>query len=80
MLLVFVFCLVFIGGSFSQRRREGQSDFALWSVIASLSTLVVCLPLTLTVGLISLDYLGIVVVITILCGFWFFTSRNRNEV
>ena len=80
MLLLFVFCVVFIGGSTAQRRREGQSDYPLWSVIASLSTLVLCLPLTLITGLISLDYLGYVVVITILCGFWFFTSRNKNEV
>lgn len=80
MFLLFIFAVVFIGGMVSQRRRTGLGDMPMWATIASLSTLMVSLPLTLTSGLIQLDYLVIIVVITIFSGFWLFMDRNRMEV
>ena len=80
MLLVFIFSTVLIGGLISQKRREGIGDFLLWATLASISTLLVALPLTLTGGIIQLEYLVIVVVITIFSGFWLFTDRNKNEI
>ena len=80
MLLIFVFATVLLGGILSQKRRMGVVDFPLWTTIASLSTFMTALPLTLATGLIDLTTLSIVVAITIFSGIWFFTSHNRNEV
>lgn len=80
MFLVFIFGVVFIGGSINQARRTGIADIPMWSTIASLSTLVVTLPLTVKVGIIQLQVLVIVVVITIFSALWLFLDRNRNEV
>jgi len=80
MLLLFIFSVVLIGGVISQKRREGVGDFPMWATMASISTLMVALPLTLTTGMIQLEYLVILVVITLFSGFWLFTDRNRNEM
>lgn len=78
-LLFFVFMVVFLGGSVSQKKRTGSADTPMWAVIASLSTLMVTLPLTITAGVINPITLSILVVITIASGFWFFMSRSRSE-
>ena len=80
MLLIFVFFTVFIGGFISQKKRNGFADVPMWAVIASLSTLLLALPMTMTEGIIDLPTISIVVVVTVLSGFWLFTSRSRNEV
>jgi uncharacterized membrane protein YoaK (UPF0700 family) len=80
MLLLFVFFVVLLGGSNSQRKRTGNSDIPLWATIASISTLMVALPMTLTTGMISKSLLAILVVIIIMCGLWFFLSRNKYEM
>jgi len=64
----------------NQRRRSGYMDLPLWSAIASVATLVIALPLTLTFGLIDLYTLSIVSAITIVSGLWLFLDKNRNEV
>ena len=80
LLLLFVFLVVFIGGMIRQKRRLGTADVPMWATIASISTIMISLPLTLTTGLIQLEVLAIVVVITIFSGLWLFLSRNRNEI
>lgn len=80
MLLFTVFCIIFIGGTLSQKSKSGYSDFAMWSVIASISTLLIALPMTLISGLINGYILGVVVVITLISGFWFMMSRDRGEI
>jgi len=80
MLLLFVFSVVWISGVTAQRKRSGYSDIPLWTTISSLSMMIVALPLTLTAGLINLDWLVIVVVITIFSGIWLFLDKNRMEV
>ena len=80
MFLLFVFGVVFVGGITSQKRRLGTADMPMWATTASLSTLMVSLPLTLAIGLITLDILAVVVVLTIMSGVWLFLDRNRNEV
>lgn len=80
MLLLFVFGVVFLGGMMSQKRRTNMMDAPMWSTVASLSTLMVALPMTLTSGIIELKILSPVVVVTILSGLWLFLSSNRNEV
>lgn len=80
MFLIFVWFTVFLGGYLSERRRTGGGNSAVWSTIASLSTLLITLPLTLTTGLIDLTTLVIVVVITIASGFWLFMDKSRGEI
>ena len=78
--LIFVWGVIWLGGIFAQKRRLGVADVPMWTVIASLGTLMVALPLTIIAGLIDGTTLGILVTITIMSGFWLFWNRNRNEV
>jgi|TARA_R100000789_G_scaffold2111_2_gene5655 hypothetical protein len=80
MFLLFVFFVILIGGAIAQNKRIGRMDIPMWATIGALSTLVITLPLTKVEGMIQLETLSIVVVITIMCGFWLFFDRNRNEV
>jgi uncharacterized membrane protein YoaK (UPF0700 family) len=80
LLLFFVFFLVLLGGSSRQKARTGNADFPMWSVVASISTLMVALILSTLTGLIQLDYLVIVVVVTIFTGIWFFLDHKQSEV
>jgi len=78
-LLLFVFLIVFIGGITSQRARTGTSDYAVWSVIASISIFLITLLFSVTSGFIKLDLLVIVTVITIFSGVWLFLDRRTSE-
>lgn len=78
-LLLFVFGIVFLGGSTSQKRRTGYSDFPMWATLASVSTLLIALLLSIKQGLINLETLGIIVAITLFCGLWLFLSKGRGE-
>lgn len=78
-LLFFVFMTIFLSGSISQRKRAGSSDTPMWMTIAGISTLMVALPLTITAGLVDTITLSILVVVTVMAGFWFFMSRSRSE-
>ena len=80
MFLIFIFGIVLMGGIVSQKRRTGSADIPMWATIASLSTFMIALALTLKEGLIDLNILVVVVVVTIFSGFWLFTSRTRNEI
>ncbi|HUU88274.1 MAG TPA: hypothetical protein VMX17_11040 [Candidatus Glassbacteria bacterium] len=80
LLLLFVFFVVFLGGISRQKARTGTSDYAMWAVVASLSTFMVTLIMTLIEGLIRLDWLVIVVVITIFSGVWLFLDKKQSEV
>jgi len=80
MFLIFVFGVVFLGGITSQKRRLGYVDVPMWATIASLSTLMISLPMTLSKGIIEIEILSLIVAMTIISGLWLFTSRNKNEV
>lgn len=80
LLLLFVFLTVLIGGSISQKRRLGSADVPMWATLSSIITLMISLIMTLEEGMIDPSVVSIVVVITMLSGFWFFFDRNRNEV
>jgi len=80
LLLVFVFFVVFLGGVGRQKARSGTADYPMWSVTASLSTFLVALIMSLVAGLINLDWLIIVTVITIFSGVWLFLDRRQGEV
>ncbi|MHA1880873.1 MAG: hypothetical protein ACTSYG_10805 [Candidatus Heimdallarchaeota archaeon] len=80
LLLLFVFFVVFLGGVNRQKARTGTSDYAMWGVVASISTLLVTLIMSVVEGLIRLDWLVIVIVITIFFGVWLFLDRRQSEV
>jgi len=80
MFLLFVFGVVLLGGTFSQKRRTGTADLPVWATLASITTLMVSLLMTLKKGLITITQLGIVVALTILSGVWLFMSRSKGEV
>jgi len=79
-LLLFVFFIVFLGGVARQKARTGTSDYPAWAVVASISTLMVVLIMSVIEGLIHLDWLIIVVTITIFSGVWLFLDRRQSEV
>jgi len=79
-LLFFVWGVVFFGGITSQKRRFGNVDFPMWATVSMLSTFLVAILMTIKEGIINLDTLIVVTVLTIFAGVWLFTSHTRNEV
>lgn len=80
MLLVFTFFVVFLGGIARQKGRSGFADYPMWSIIASISTLIIALILTLQAGLIDILSLTIVVLVNIGSALWFFLERRSGEI
>jgi FtsH-binding integral membrane protein len=79
MILLFIFCVVFLGGSANQKRRIGKADYSFWAVLSGLTVSFVALLFTLGEGMINLTTLGIVIAITIFFGVWFFLSKIQGE-
>ena len=80
MLLMFIFLVVFMGGVGRQKARSGTADYPMWAVLASISTFFSTLLLSMISGLIALEILVIVVVITIFSAVWLFLDRKQSEV
>lgn len=82
MLLIFIFFTVLIGGLVSQRRRTGNVDFPMWTVMASITTLLVTLIMSLTTGILTQNplILPTVIAITVFSGLWLFFDKNKNEI
>jgi len=80
LILFFVFMVVFVGGISRQRLRTGTADYSAWAVMASISIFLLALLFSVTAGFIRLDWLVIVVSLTILSGVWFFLDRRASEV
>lgn len=77
--LLFVWGFVFFGGTARQKARIGIADYPMWSVVASLSILIISALIALKPGLIGVDILVIVFVITVACGIWLFLDRRISE-
>ncbi len=80
LLLAFVFFVVFLGGISRQKARSGTADYPMWSVVASLSTFLIALIMSISAGVIGLDLLIIMTVITIFSGVWLFLDKRSGEV
>ena len=78
--LFFVWALVFLGGTASQKARSGWADSPMWAVMASISTVMLTIILSLTAGLMDTLTFGIVIGVTIFSSIWLFMSRGRGEV
>lgn len=68
-----------MGGSATQKSKSGDADMPMWAMMASISTLVVSVLITVKSGMIEGWVLGIVVAVNILSGLWLFFSRGRGE-
>lgn len=80
LLLLFVFFVVFLGGIGKQKARTGTADYPMWATVASISMFITALIMTLAEGIIRLEWLVIVVVITIFSGVWLFLDKRGSEV
>lgn len=80
MLLAFIFFIVWLGGMARQKARTGTSDPQMWLLIASMATFMVALIMTMISGIIQLDWLIIVLVVTIFSAVLFFLSKRETEV
>ena len=80
LMMLFVWFVVFLGGIGRQKAVGGTADYPMWSVVASMSTYMIALLATLADGLIRLDWLVIITVITIFSGVWLFLDRKASEV
>lgn len=78
--LLFIFFTVLLSGSAQQKARTGIADFPMWSVVASISCLLIALLMSTISGIIQLDYLIVVVVITIFSGIWLFLDHRQSEL
>ncbi len=76
MLLLFVFFVVFLGGISRQKFRTNDADYSMWAVVASIGTLIIALIMSMASGMISLDWLVIVVVLNIFSGVWLFLDKK----
>ena len=80
LLLAFVYLVIFIGGIARQKTRIGTADYPMWAVVASLSTFMIALIMTMADGLINITTLVVVVVITIFSGVWLLLDKRQSEV
>jgi len=80
LILMFVFFTVFLGGITRQKLRSGTADYPTWSIIASLSVLIIALLFSVTAGFIRLDWLVIVISLNILSAIWLFLDRKSSEI
>ncbi len=80
LILLFTFFVVWLGGMARQRMRTGTADAALWCVVGSLATFMIAMIMTMIEGIIRLEWLAVVIVITILSGFWLFMDRKQGEI
>lgn len=80
MILVFVFAIIFLGGSANQKRRIGTADYPFWAVLGGVTISFLALIFTLGNGMIDIVTLGIVISFTILAALWFFLSKVRGEI
>lgn len=80
LILLFVYFTVLLGGIIRQTIRTGSADYPLWSVIAAMAMFLIASIMSITAGLIRLDWLVIVIVITIFSASWLFLSRRGADI
>lgn len=80
LLLVFVWFLVFLGGTIRQNLRSGSADYPAWAVAASLSTFMTALIMSIASGFINLTNLVVIIVVTIFSFVWLALDKRGNEM
>jgi len=80
MFLLFIFIIIAGSGVLLEKARRGNADYPVWAVIASIGTLMISLVMTLKEGLMRLEWLTIVISVTLIMGLWLFLSKRANEL
>ncbi len=80
LLLTFFYFLIFLGGISRQKATTGTADYAMWSVVASMSTFMIALIMSTITGLLRLDWLIITLVVAIFSAVWLFFDRKPSEL
>ena len=80
LLLVFVWFLVFLGGTIRQNLRNGSADYPAWAVAASLATFMTTLIMSISSGFINLTNLVVIIVVTIFSFVWLALDKRGNEM
>lgn len=80
LILLFIFGVIWIGGMSRQIARTGSTDAAMWCTIASIMTLLATLIMSVSSGFIRIEWLAIVISITIISGVWLFLDRRTSEI
>lgn len=78
MILFFEFCVIAIGGAFTNQRRVGYTNISMWFAIAGLITTTSAFILFMVDGLINLATLGVVCAVTFASVLWFFFSGDEQ--
>lgn len=78
LLLLFTYSIVLFTGIGLQKARSGFADYSMWSVVASMSTLLVGLVLSVINGFMRLEWLATILFLTIASGGWFIWDRVNN--
>jgi hypothetical protein len=79
-ILLFMFLVIFIGGISRQKTRLGSADYSAWSVVASISTLILALLFSVIQGFLGLDILIVTLCLCLGSAVWFFLDRRASEV
>lgn len=77
--LLFIWGAIFLFGTNSQRARLGTADYPMWAVTSSLIILILSSILSITTGLMNLEWLVVILIINFFCGAWLFLDRKIIE-
>lgn len=80
LVLLFVFLIIFLGGIVRQKARTGTADYPVWGLVGCMVIFFMALIMSIIQGLINLFTLGIIILLTLLFGVWFFMDRRGQEV
>ena len=80
MMLLFIYIMIFMGGSSNQKRKTGSADYPMWAVMSGMAVTFMSLLLSISVGIIDIKVLSVVIAVTILSAIWFFLSKQRGEL
>lgn len=80
LILVFTFFVTFLSGIGMQKARTGTSDYPLWATIASVATVMLTMIMSVTTGILRIDWVVITVVVTIFSAVWLFLDQKPSEL
>ena len=75
-ILLALFVIIWITGSYLQRKQSGRMDHAMWFMIAGYVTSMVSISLLLVRGLVSLEIIIVTIAVAFVGAIWFFLSKD----
>ena len=80
LILVFTYLVVLLGGMGRSKARTGETEFWMWTTVASLCSFMIALIMSMKSGIIQLEWLIIVLVFAIFSGVGLFLNKRSGEV